>query len=192
MRCFPAVYGLIEPFLVGIIDFYIKMGYYEKVDTCLLVLMQPHKLYPQKPDRILNIHFRFKQNADEKVKTSLREALQLLATLEIIECDPEKEPDVVIADFESSFDVLRDSQLMDRIRGNIWVLVPGGVKMPELMGAGSFRLTKMRRLVPILNNSSLLGQLTLLVSMYDQNMDDGTQIFAIPPTNTGVPVATAA
>lgn len=140
--------------------------------------MQPTP-HPKKPDRLLNIHLSLQPSVDKKVQTNLRDALQLLATFELIECDPEKLPDIVISDFETSFAVLQNGPLMAQIRGNLWVIMASGVKMPELMGAGNSKNTKMRRLTPIFVNASLQGQLLLLIATYDQEYNEETRV---PPT----------
>jgi len=155
------------------------MGYYIHVDTRLLVPMNT-PVYPKKPSKILNIHFHLSPHADDKMKEHLREALQLLATLELAEHDPERCPDVIITDMDTVFDVLRNFTLMSTASNNVWVINPGG-KMPELI-SGSPN-PKMRRIDISYVNAAVLGQLTMLVTLYDQECTDTTQVVSSAPVS---------
>ncbi len=148
---------------------------------CLLVPMQPTTVYPQKPSKVLNVHFRLAANADENMKSHFRDALHVLAVLELAEQDPERLPDVVITDMDSVFDVLRDIPLMSSIRDNVWVITLGG-KLPQLMAGPSN--PKMRR-IELTNyvNASLLGQMTMLVSLYDQECTESARVLSRPPSS---------
>lgn len=141
--------------------------------------MQPNALYPRKPSKTLNIHLYLAANADEQMKSHLREVLQILAILDLTECDPEKSPDIVITDMHSVFTVLQDDLLMSTIGGNVWVITGG--KLPELM-AGSPSL-KMRRIDFGYVGCTVLGQLTQLVTLYDQDFTDATRIHPVVPVS---------
>jgi hypothetical protein len=140
--------------------------------------MQPTAIYPEKPSKILNIHFHLSANADERMKSHLRESLYLLSVLDLAEHDPERPADVIITDSNAVLDVLRDTELMFSVTDNVWVIMQGG-KMPELIAESPN--PKVRRIDLSYVHAAVLGQMTMLITLHNQECTDTTQVLSTGP-----------